>query len=266
MPASASNEMPAADLPPRTEKLAASIRQLCKEYRLSSGSVVALRDVSFDVPEGDFVSIMGPSGSGKSTLLNLLGCLDRPTSGGYFLGTDDVARMSDDQLADVRANRLGFVFQSFNLLPALSVLENIELPLHYSGQLSRTSRQRCERLAQRVGLGDRMDHRPMQLSGGQQQRVAIARSLVNDPRFLLADEPTGNLDTSTTAEILDLLTELNNEGRTILLVTHEPEVADLTRRTVVLRDGGLIYDGPPTGARAALQATAVRATASEVHR
>lgn len=235
--------------------LAASIRGLTKAYPLAGGTVHALRGVSFDVPEGDFVSIMGPSGSGKSTLLNLLGCLDRPTEGEFLLGPDNVALMDDDQLADVRASRLGFVFQSFNLLPALTVVENIELPLHYSGRLGRDSHARCEELAGRVGLGDRLDHRPMQLSGGQQQRVAIARSLINDPRFLLADEPTGNLDTATTREILSLLTELNEEGRTILLVTHEPEVADLTKRTVVLRDGLVVYDGSPEGARAALESS-----------
>ena len=214
--------------------------------------VYALRGVSFDVPMGDFVSIMGPSGSGKSTLLNLLGCLDKPTSGEFYLGPDNVARMNDDELAEVRSTRLGFVFQSFNLLPALSVVENIELPLHYSGMFDRDTRDRCVALAERVGLGDRLDHRPMQLSGGQQQRVAIARSLVNDPRFLLADEPTGNLDTKTTNEILELLGQLNAEGRTILLVTHEPEVAHLTRRTIVLRDGEVVSDGAPVLAQAAI--------------
>lgn len=239
-----------------SDSLAASLQGLEKSYPLAGGAVHALRGVSFDVPTGDFVSIMGPSGSGKSTLLNLLGCLDRPTAGEFCLGPDNVARMNDDELADVRATRLGFVFQSFNLLPALTVLENIELPLHYSGLLGPDSRQRCAELAERVGLGDRLDHRPMQLSGGQQQRVAIARSLVNDPWFLLADEPTGNLDTSTTHEILQLLTRLNEEGRTILLVTHEPEVADLTKRTIVLRDGRLVYDGHPDGARDALASSA----------
>lgn len=238
-----------------TTELAVSARGLRKEYPLAGETVVALRDVSFDVPKGDFVSIMGPSGSGKSTLLNLLGCLDRPTQGEFYLGPDNVAQMNDDQLADVRASRLGFVFQSFNLLPALTVVENIELPLHYSGRLHAESRQRCEELAGRVGLSDRLGHRPMQLSGGQQQRVAIARSLVNNPQFLLADEPTGNLDSATTREILDLLTVLNKEGRTILLVTHEPEVADLTKRTIVLRDGRVVYDGAPDGARAALESS-----------
>ncbi|TWT87349.1 ABC transporter ATP-binding protein [Pseudobythopirellula maris] len=221
---------------------AASIRELRKEYVLASDTVRALRGVSFDVPTGDYVSIMGPSGSGKSTLLNLLGCLDRPTSGSFFLAGEDVARMSDDELSETRATRLGIVFQSFNLLPALTVVENIELPLLYSGLLNSAARAKCEALAARVGLGDRLDHRPMQLSGGQQQRVAIARSLVNDPQFILADEPTGNLDSVTTDEILHLLDELNAEGRTIIIVTHEDEVAERTKRTILLRDGQVQTD------------------------
>jgi putative ABC transport system ATP-binding protein len=222
--------------------LAASIRDLQKDYVLSGETVHALRGVSFDVPEGDYISIMGPSGSGKSTLLNLLGCLDRPTSGSYFLGGEDVARMSDDQLSETRASRLGFVFQSYNLLPALTVVENIEMPLYYGGHINEETRVRCIELAKLVGLGQRLDHRPAQLSGGQQQRVAIARSLVNNPRFMLADEPTGNLDSTTTEEILDLLASLNAEGRTIILVTHENEVAQHTKRTIVLRDGKIQYD------------------------
>ena len=222
--------------------LAASIRDLHKDYVLSGETVHALRGVSFDVPMGDYISIMGPSGSGKSTLLNMLGCLDRPTSGSFLLGGDDVAEMDDDQLSETRATRIGFVFQSYNLLPALSVVENIEVPLYYSGRLTAAARERCLELAEMVGLGDRLEHRPNELSGGQQQRVAIARSLVNDPRFILADEPTGNLDSSTTDEILALLVRLNEEGRTIVIVTHESEVVEQTRRTIVLRDGTILSD------------------------
>jgi len=222
--------------------LAASVFEICKDYVLSGETVRALRGVSFDVPEGDYISIMGASGSGKSTLLNLLGCLDRPTAGRYFLGGDEVAKMTDDRLAETRAGRIGFVFQSYNLLPALTVIENIQVPLYYSGQLTPEARERCLELAARVGLETRLGHRPAELSGGQQQRVAIARSLVNNPRFILADEPTGNLDSSTTAEILELLAALNAEGRTIIMVTHESDVAERTQRTLVLRDGLLLSD------------------------
>ncbi len=221
---------------------AASIRDLCKDYVLAGETVHALRDVSFDVPNGDFISIMGPSGSGKSTLLNLLGCLDRPSSGTFLLGGGDVAQMDDDELAETRALRIGFVFQSFNLLPGLSVVENIEVPLYYSGRLNIESRKRCLELAKMVGLESRLEHKPTQLSGGQQQRVAIARSLVNNPQFVLADEPTGNLDSKTTSEILDLLANLNNEGRTIIIVTHESEVAERTKRSIVLYDGYIRSD------------------------
>ncbi len=221
---------------------ACSIRNLKKEYVLKSETVRALRGVSFDVPEGDYVAIMGPSGSGKSTLLNLLGCLDQPTAGELLLGSDDVARMSDDQLAEIRSRRIGFVFQSYNLIQQLTVVENIQVPLYYQGKLGPKERKRCTDLASRVGLADRLTHRPMQLSGGQQQRVAIARSLVNDPYFILADEATGNLDSKTTAEILNLFDELNNEGRTIIMVTHEDEVAGRAKRVVKLRDGRLQSD------------------------
>ncbi len=226
--------------PPRVTAL--KIRQLTKTYHLGGEQVHALRGVSFDVPEGDYISIMGPSGSGKSTLLNLLGCLDRPTSGGYELGGDDVAQMNDDQLADIRATRIGFIFQSYNLLATHTVVENIEVPLVYSGRLNAKTRRRAIDIAEQVGLAGRLGHRPSQLSGGQQQRVAIARSLINDSRFLLADEPTGNLDSVTTEEILTLLQKLNDEGRTIILVTHEPDVAELTRRKLFLRDGEVVSD------------------------
>lgn len=192
-------------------RLAANVESLTKDYVLGSETVRALRGVSFEIPEGDFVAIMGPSGSGKSTLLNLLGCLDRPTNGNYFLGGQDVAQLDDDQLSEIRASRIGFIFQSYNLIPQLTVMENIEVPLYYQGQLTAESRERCHNLADLVGLGDRLRHRPSQLSGGQQQRAAIARSLANDPFFILADEPTGNLDSVTSGEILDLLVQLNND-------------------------------------------------------
>ena len=221
---------------------AVSIRELAKSYVLKSETVYALRGVSFDVPEGDYVAIMGPSGSGKSTLLNLLGCLDKPTSGQFFLGNDDVSTMSDDALAEIRSSRIGFVFQSYNLIQQYTVVENIQLPLYYQGRLGAKEKQRAIELATSVGLGDRLGHRPMQLSGGQQQRVAIARSLMNDPYFILADEATGNLDSATTDEILGLFDTLNSQGRTIVMVTHEDEVAARAKRIVRLRDGLLSSD------------------------
>jgi putative ABC transport system ATP-binding protein len=223
--------------------LAFRVEDLKKEYVLGGETVHALRGVTIEVPEGDYVAIMGPSGSGKSTLLNLLGCLDRPSSGSYFLGGDDVAMMSDDRLSEVRANRIGFVFQSYNLIAQLTVVENIEVPLYYGGNLNSTTRARCIELANMVGLGQRLGHRPTQLSGGQQQRAAIARSLVNDPYFMLADEPTGNLDSVTSHEILDLLARLNREeGKTIIMVTHEEDVAERAKRVIRLRDGFLQSD------------------------
>ncbi|MDR1493016.1 MAG: ABC transporter ATP-binding protein [Planctomycetaceae bacterium] len=222
--------------------LAAKFEDVAKEYVLKGETVRALRGVSFDVPEGDYVAIMGASGSGKSTMLNLLGCLDRPTRGTIFLGNDNVTTLNDDRLSAIRAKRIGFVFQAYNLIQQLTVLENIEAPLFYQGNINRKSRERSVELAKMVGLGSRLGHRPTQLSGGQQQRVAIARSLVNDPYFILADEPTGNLDSVTTAEILDLLDRLNSEGRTIILVTHEDDVGKRSKRTIRLCDGQLESD------------------------
>jgi putative ABC transport system ATP-binding protein len=216
---------------------AVRIEGLTKEYHLGGEIVRALAGVSLDIPQGDYVAVMGPSGSGKSTLLNMLGCLDRPSGGHFFLGEDDVAQLDDDQLSEIRASRIGFVFQSYNLIAQLTVLENIEVPLYYRGQLTKEDRQRCRDLATMVGLGHRLEHRPTQLSGGQQQRAGIARSLINDPYFILADEPTGNLDTATTDEILGLFDQLNMAGKTIIIVTHEEEVARRAKRIVRLRDG-----------------------------
>jgi len=219
------------------------IDNLVKNYYLASVTVHVLKSVNLSIDEGDFVALMGPSGSGKSTLLNILGCLDRPTSGQYILGNVDVSGMKDDDLSDVRSRYLGFIFQSYNLLPQYTVIENIEIPLLYQGvRLDERTRARCIGLAEMVGLGDRLDHRPLQLSGGQQQRVAIARSLVNDPHVILGDEPTGNLDTKTSVEIMQMLAELNNAGKTIIMVTHENDIAEWARRVIRLRDGRIESD------------------------
>jgi putative ABC transport system ATP-binding protein len=213
------------------------LEKLWKVYRIGLVEVPALRGMELRIGQGEFVAIMGPSGSGKSTLLNVLGCLDRPTSGHYRLDGQDVSTMSDGQLSDIRNRKIGFVFQSFNLIPQLSIVENIEVPLFYQGMPRRQRHPRSRELAHMVGLGDRLAHRPSELSGGQQQRVAIARALANEPVVLLADEPTGNLDTQTSHEILALFDMLHQRGRTIIMVTHEDEVAAHARRTIRLRDG-----------------------------
>ena len=222
------------------------VRDLVKDYKMDKkGDVVVnvLRGLNLGFDEGDFVALMGPSGSGKSTLMNILGCLDRPTSGQYYLRGQDVSRMSDDALSEVRCTYLGFIFQAYNLLPQYTVVENIELPLVYQGiTLDETTTARCVALAGMVGLAERLDHRPLQLSGGQQQRVAIARSLVNDPQLVLADEPTGNLDSRTSVEIMQMLSNLNKSGKTIIMVTHENDIAAWARRVVRLRDGRVESD------------------------
>ncbi len=208
-----------------------------KTYRMGSVEVQALAGVTLDIARGSFWALMGPSGSGKSTLLQLLGCLDRPTSGRYILDGTDVATLDDDERSELRLRRLGFIFQSFHLIPQLSVRENIELPLFYLGWEERESAERAHALAAEVGLADRVGHRPTELSGGQQQRVAIARALANDPPVLLADEPTGNLDTATSRQIMELLVSLNSRGKTILMVTHETDIATYARSRLHLRDG-----------------------------
>ena len=220
-----------------------AVADLTKTYRMGDITVRALRGVSFTVARGELVAIMGPSGSGKSTLMNTLGCLDKPTSGTYTIEGVDVSRMSDTQLARVRNRQIGFVFQSFNLLPKLTALENVELPMLYAGLRDR--RKRATAALAAVGLGTRLDHKPKELSGGQQQRVAVARSLVNDPAIILADEPTGNLDTRSSVEVMQIFQRLNAEqGITVIFVTHEPDIAEHTRRIIRVRDGVIARDEP----------------------
>ena len=228
-----------------TDVKIAQLIDLRKTYLLGGIAVEALKGLTLSFEEGDFVAIMGPSGSGKSTLLNLLGCLDKPTSGTYFLGDDDVSQLTDDELSEIRSTKLGFIFQSYNLIPQLSVLENIEVPLVYQGVPPAVCKERSAHLAEEVGLGERLKHRPTELSGGEQQRVAIARAIVNDPLIILADEPTGNLDSATGTEILSLLSRLNQEGKTILMVTHDEKVAAKAKSIIRLRDGMLVNGSEP---------------------
>jgi putative ABC transport system ATP-binding protein len=217
-------------------------RDLCKTYVMGEQTVHALRGVSLEVAVGDFVAIMGASGSGKSTLMNILGCLDQPSEGEYWLAGEEVEKMTQDQLASIRNRRIGFVFQQFNLLPRTSALENVELPMVYAGVKPAERRALAVKALQRVGLGERGDHTPSELSGGQQQRVAIARALVNSPQLILADEPTGALDSKTSDDIMRLLSELNLQGMTVVIVTHEPDIALWARRKIVFRDGQLVED------------------------
>lgn len=218
------------------------IENLGKIYDTGKISVEALKEVNLQIRKDEFVSIMGASGSGKSTLMNILGCLDRPTSGRYTLDEVSVENLNEVELAAIRNKKIGFVFQSFNLLPRTSALKNVELPMTYAGISKKERRQKALEVLEKVGLGDRVDHLPNELSGGQKQRVAIARALVNDPSILLADEPTGNLDTKSGQEIMSIFQQLNREGVTVVLVTHEPEIAQHTKRIVLFRDGRLIED------------------------
>ena len=227
------------------------VRDLTKIYRMGEQEVRALNGVDMEIRVGEFVAVMGPSGSGKSTLMNLVGCLDTPTSGTYVLNSREVSSMDENQLADLRNQEIGFVFQTFNLLPRATALHNVELPLVYAGMPRQKRRRRAEEALEKVQLAERKDHRPNELSGGERQRVAVARALVNDPSILLADEPTGNLDSKTSEEIMALFEELNRAGNTIILVTHEPDIARHTARTIKMLDGRIVSDEPNTDRRPA---------------
>ena len=214
-----------------------TIEKLCKVYRIGSFELFALRGLNLSIEQGQYVAIMGPSGSGKSTLLNVLGCLDRPSSGTYWLAGEDVSKLDDDELSMIRGSQIGFIFQSYNLIAQLNVIENIEVPMYYQGVAEKASERRACKLAEMVGLGDRFKHRPSELSGGEQQRVAIARSLANDPVIILADEPTGNLDSESGAEILSILNNLHQRGKTLIVVTHDENIAGRAEKIIRLLDG-----------------------------
>lgn len=218
------------------------VRDLSKIYKMGSETIYALRSITMDINKNEYVALMGPSGSGKSTLMNLLGCLDSPSSGSYILNDIDVSSMTDSDLAEVRNKQIGFVFQTFNLLPRLSALENVALPLVYAGISKKERLEKAAYVLEQVNLNDRMTHKPNELSGGQRQRVAIARALVNDPAIILADEPTGNLDSKTSIEIMNIFEHIQNSGNTVIIVTHEPDIADFAKRVVKLKDGNIESD------------------------
>lgn len=222
--------------------MVAKLEDIRKTYYMGALAVEVLHGISLEFYAGEYISIMGPSGCGKSTLMNILGCLDQPTAGKYYLGSDDTSTMADDELSTIRGARLGFIFQSYNLIQQLNVLENIEMPLFYQGYSDTDSKEIAMSLAEKVGLTDRVDHKPFELSGGQQQRVAIARALAVDPLIILADEPTGNLDSKSGAEILTLFDELHDAGKTLIMVTHSDELAERTEREIRLRDGTIESD------------------------
>lgn len=226
------------------------LKGIYKDYQQGKMTVPVLKDVNFSMEEGEYVAIMGPSGSGKSTLMNIIGCLDRPTSGAYFLGGEDILQYKDKEMSDVRLRSIGFVFQSFHLLPRQSALENVSLPLSYAGIPKKERRERAFKALERVGLADRVDFKPTQLSGGQKQRVAIARAIVNNPKILLADEPTGALDSKSGQQIMDLFQKLNDEGVTIVMITHDSDIAEFAQRKIMIRDGIIVPDLNHTGLHA----------------
>ena len=260
MARSAGLAAPISAEPARSREPVIRIEDLVRVYQMGEVEVRALDGVSLSIAPGDFVAVMGPSGSGKSTLMNIVGCLDRPTSGRYFLDGLDVSGLDRDQRAEIRNGKIGFVFQSFNLLARTSAIENVELPLIYSanGRLSTGEREaKARRCLAMVGLSGREGHMPSQLSGGQQQRVAIARALINDPKLILADEPTGNLDTKTSEEVMGVFQALNDEGKTVVVITHEADIAQYARRTVLFRDGRVVEDHPVPDRRLASGASRV---------
>ena len=232
-----------------SRKIVIELKGVEKHYQMGSIVVKALQGIDLKIFAGDYISILGPSGCGKSTMLNILGCLDQPSVGQYFLGDQDVSKLEDDELSQVRGKRLGFIFQSYNLIQQLTVLENIEVPLYYQGVSEKESREIAVELANQVGLGTRLDHRPTELSGGQQQRVAIARALSNDPAVILADEATGNLDSKSGGDILQIFDDLNAAGKTLIMITHDEEMAERTPRVLRLKDGMVHYDSNNDGGK-----------------